>query len=190
MTARSRGPRAGLTLIELLIVVTMIGIMSAYMFPKLRPSPERKVRESARQLARDLELARTRALSTKRATRIVLTTSGAGSWSGFRDESGDNIIDETAAERDSLRGFGVRTLDAEVQFGRGTASALPGWPGGDPTSFTGGRVNFASNGMTAPFGAQGVIYVRHRNDPTKVAAVAISGAGSIRVWINRGGTWQ
>jgi type II secretion system protein H len=190
VSPRVKNPRAGFTLIELLIVVTLIGIMSAYLLPKLRPTPARKVRESARQLARDLELARTRALSTKRATRIVVTTTGAGSWVGYRDETGDNVIDETAAERDSLRAFGVRTLDGEVQFGRGTANPLPGWPLGDPTSFTGGKVNFASNGMTSPFGAQGVIYVRSRSNPALVSAIAVSGAGSIRVWTYKGGTWQ
>ena len=44
--------------------------------------------------------------------------------------------------------------------------------------------------MTLPFGTQGVIYLRHRDDPTVVAAVTVTGAGSVRVWNYRGGTWQ
>lgn len=182
-------PRAGLTLIELLVVISMIGILSSIMIPRMRPTPERRVRESARQLARDIELARTRALSAKRATRVTFDAS-AGTWAGYQAETNSNVINETQAERDSLRAFGARLLEGDVEFGRGTASALPGWPMGDPSSFTGGRINFASNGMSSPFGTQGVIYLQHRDREDAVAAVTVSGAGSVRVWINQGGTWQ
>lgn len=177
-------------MVEILIVVTMIGIMSAWALPKLRPTPERKVRASARQLGRDIELVRTRALASKRAARIVLTTSGTEGWQGFRDETGDNIITESQAESDSLRGFGFRELDKDVVFGLGSASSLPGWQAGDPTSFSGDRINFASNGLAAPFGAQGVVYIRHRDEPDVVAAVSVTAAGSVRIWLNQGGTWQ
>jgi Tfp pilus assembly protein FimT len=183
-----QGLRAGFTMVELLVIVTMIGIMSASMLPKLRPTPSRLVRESARQLARDIELVRSRALSSKRVARLVLSTDS--SWVGYRDIEGDGVLIEDAAERDSLRSFGVRRLDARVKLGRGSVGAIAGWPVGNPTSFTGQRINFGQSGMTAPFGTQGVIYVRHRDEPNVVAAVSVTGAGSVRVWINRGGTWQ
>jgi len=89
-----------------------------------------------------------------------------------------------------MRGFGQRTLDPQVLLGRGSATPLSGWPVGDPTSFTSSRLNFKGNGMTLPFGTQGIIYLRHRDDPSVVAAVTVTGAGSVRVWIYRGGTWQ
>ena len=89
-----------------------------------------------------------------------------------------------------MRGFGQRTLDPQVLLGRGSATALSGWPTGDPTSFTGSRLNFKGNGMTQPFGTQGIIYLRHRDDPIVVAAVTVTGAGSVRVWTYQGGTWQ
>jgi len=175
-------------MMELLIVITLIGIMAAMVVPRLRATPRRMVQESARQLSRDIELVRSRALGTKKAARLTLV--GTSAWIGYRDVEGDAVINEVAAEADSMRGFGQRTLDPQVVLGRGTATAISGWPTGDPTSFTGSRLNFKGNGMTQPFGTQGVIYLRHRDDPSVVAAVTVTGAGSARVWIYRGGTWQ
>jgi prepilin-type N-terminal cleavage/methylation domain-containing protein len=180
--------RRGMTMMELLIVIVMIGIMAAMVVPRLRASPRRMVQESARQLARDIDLVRERALVSKRATRLKLV--GTSAWIAYRDVEGDAVISELAAESDSMRGFGQRTLDPQVLLGRGSATPLSGWPVGDPTSFTSSRLNFKGNGMTLPFGTQGIIYLRHRDDPSVVAAVTVTGAGSVRVWIYRGGTWQ
>jgi len=190
VTAASRGRfnRLGMTMMELLIVIVMIGIMAAMVVPRLRASPRRMVQESARQLARDIDLVRGRALASKRATRLTLV--GTTAWIGYRDVEGDAVITEVQAEADSMRGFGQRSLDPQVLLDRGSATALSGWPAGNPTSFTGSRLNFRSNGMTLPFGTQGVIYLRHRDDASVVAAVTVTGAGSVRVWNYVGGTWQ
>jgi Tfp pilus assembly protein FimT len=177
-----------MTMMELLIVITMIGIMAAMVVPRLRASPRRMVQESARQLSRDIELVRSRALGSKRTARIKLL--GTTAWIGYRDVEGDAVISEVQAEADSMRGFGQRTLDPQVVLGRGSAPAISGWPAGDPTSFASSRLDFRGNGMTQPFGTQGVVYLRHRDDPTVVAAVTITGAGSVRVWNYRGGSWQ
>ncbi len=175
-------------MIELLVVVTMIGIMTAIMVPRLRPSPQRLVREAARQLGRDIELVRTRALSTKRTSRFALLSDST--WAAYRDIEGDGLVLEDQASSDSLRAFGLRTVDSRVQLGRGSAPALAGWPNGDPTSFTGSRLEFNQGGLTQPFGTQGVIYIRHRTDADAVAAVTVTGAGSVRVWNYIGGAWQ
>lgn len=177
-----------MTMMELLIVIVMIGIMAAMVVPRLRASPRRLVQESARQLGRDIDLVRARALGTKRVARLKLV--GTTAWIAYRDVEGDAVISEISAESDSMRGFGQRTLDPQVILGRGSAPVLSGWPAGNPTSLTGSRLNFKGNGMTQPFGTQGVIYLRQRDDPTVVAAVTVTGAGSVRVWNYRGGTWQ
>ena len=91
---------------------------------------------------------RSRALGSKRATRLTLV--GTTAWIGYRDVEGDAVISEISAEADSMRGFGQRTLDPQVLLGRGSAPAISGWPAGDPTSFTGSRLNFRGNGMTQP----------------------------------------
>ncbi len=190
MTAvlRDRLGRRGMTMMELLIVIVMIGIMAAMVVPRLRASPRRMVQESARQLSRDIELVRSQALASKRTSRLALV--GTTAWVGYRDVEGDGAISEIQAEVDSMRGFGQRTLDPQVILGRGSATALSGWPTGDPTSLTGSHLDFKGDGLTQPFGTQGVIYLHHRDDPTVVAAVTITGAGSVRVWNYQGGTWQ
>ena len=190
MIAASQGRlnRLGTTMMELLIVIVMIGIMSAIVMPRLRATPRRMVQESARQLARDIDLVRGRALASKRTTRLKLV--GTSAWIGYRDVDGDAVISEVQAEADSLRGFGQRTLDPQVILGRGSAVPIAGWPSGDPTSFTGSRLDFRSTGMTMPFGTQGVIYLQHRDDPSVVSAVTVTGAGSVRVWNYVEGTWQ
>jgi Tfp pilus assembly protein FimT len=177
-----------MTMMELLIVIVMIGIMSAIVMPRLRPTPRRLVQESARQLARDIDLVRSRALASKRSTRLTLV--GTSAWIGYRDVEGDAVISEVSAEADSMRGFGQRTLDPQVLLGRGSVVAIAGWPTGDPTSFTGSRLNFKGDGMTLPFGTQGVIYLQHRDDESVVSAVTVTGAGSVRVWNYVGGTWR
>jgi len=88
-------------MMELLIVIVMIGIMSAIVMPRLRASPRRLVQESARQLARDIDLVRGRALASKRATRLKLV--GTTAWIGYRDVEGDAVISEVQAEADSLK---------------------------------------------------------------------------------------
>ena len=146
------------------------------------------VQESARQLARDIDLVRRRALATKRSTRLKLV--GTTAWIGYRDVEGDALISEVQAEADSMRGFGQRTLDPQVLLGRGSATAIAGWPTGRPDLVHRLPPQLQGNGMTLPFGTQGVIYLQHRDDASVVAAVTVTGAGSVRVWNYRGGTWQ
>jgi prepilin-type N-terminal cleavage/methylation domain-containing protein len=78
-----RWSRRGMTMMELLVVIVMIGIMAAMVVPRLRASPRRLVLESARQLSRDVELVRSRALGTKRAARLTLV--GSTAWIAYRD---------------------------------------------------------------------------------------------------------
>ena len=111
--------RRGMTMMELLVVIVMIGIMAAMVVPRLRATPTRMVLESARQLGRDIELVRERSLATKRVARIKLV--GTSAWIGYRDVEGDGVISEVSAEADSMRGFGQRTLDPQVLLGRGSA---------------------------------------------------------------------
>jgi prepilin-type N-terminal cleavage/methylation domain-containing protein len=181
--------RRGVTLIELLMVITLIGLMTAIIVPRLRISASTKARQAADQLVRDLEMARTKALSTRSAVRIVFTPA-SNSYTGYLDFNRDSVFALTTAERDSLRGFRTRTLAEQVVFGRGATPDLPAIPGGGAITFTGSTLTFDSRGITTPFGTRGVIYVTHPTDATALAAVSVSAGGGIRRWVYRGGTWQ
>jgi type II secretory pathway pseudopilin PulG len=174
---------------ELVIVIAIVGIMAAVALPRMRVSPGRRVATGATQLLRDLELARTRSLSTKATARVAFDVAG-GAYQGFLDEDRNGVIDESAAEQAALRGFGRRELPPGVRFGRGTAGSVPGDTAPGVVTFAGDRVEFDARGITVPFGQRGTIYLVHRDHPDAVAAVTVSGSASFKVWVYRGGEWQ
>lgn len=181
---------SGMTLIEILIVITMIGMMAAIVVPKLRVSKATRVRQAADLLVRDLEQARTRSLSTRSAARVQFVTA-TNKYTGYLDFNRDTVFALSTAERDSLRGFGTRTLTDGVVIGRaGGTPDVPSNAGAGAVTFTGSILTFDSRGMTSPFGTRGVIYLTHSTDATAIAAVSISAGGGIRRWVYRGGTWQ
>ena len=101
--------RKGFTLIEMLIAITVASVMMAIAIPFMKVSTSRRVRTAASQLTRDLELARTRALSTRFTVRLRFDESGKF-YIGYADENRDGVFTESVAETQALRGFGRRDL--------------------------------------------------------------------------------
>jgi Tfp pilus assembly protein FimT len=179
----------GTSLIEMLVVVVMIGLLAAVVVPRFRMSPEARVRAAADQLVRDLELARARALSTRSWARVSFDPA-TSSYTGYLDFNRDSLFAQTAEESDSLHGFSSRTLDSKVAYGRGTAPDVPASPGAGTITFPNSWIDFDARGLTNPFGTKGTIYLVHRDDPSAVAAVTVSGAAGIRTWLYDGTTWR
>jgi len=180
----------GFTIIELVVVLAVMAIAMAVALPRFRLTPSHKVRSAANQLVRDLELARTRALGTKRKVRVQFDVTG-GAYTAYLDDDGNGTIAETAAERTAYGSLASRTLEPDVLYGRGTTTGLPGDPGSLAVTFSGAEVDFGTNGVTVPFGTSGNIYVVSRHDSKVVAAVSVTGAGSFKVWRYAGGSaWQ
>ena len=179
----------GFSLIELIIVILLMGLLSSIMIPNMRPTPLSKVRFAAQTLARDLELVRTRALSSKMNARMLFSMVER-SYVGFLDYDRDGTIDETALETRALRARGRITLSSDVRFGRGTAAELPGIPGAGPVTFADGRIHLNGRGIPMPFGARGAVYLVHRDYPDAVAAVSVSASGSFKAWSYAGGAWR
>ncbi len=178
----------GFTFIEILVVLTMMGVMAALTIPMFRVSPLHKVDSAAIQLVRDLELARTRAMATRRQVRMVFDPV-AQRYVGYLDHDRDSVIDQIAVESDALQGMGVRDLPGDVLFGVGSGGTVPGELGSPPITFINNKLEFGPNGITDPFGTRGTIYLVHRDDPSAVAAVTVTGSGSFKAWQYRGG-WQ
>lgn len=181
--------RLGYTLVEMLVVVTMVATMMAIALPQLRISGSTRVQLAGMQLAQDLDLARTRALSTRSSSRVAFA-SGSRNYTGYLDDNADGTIGETIAERDALRGFATRELPANVNFGRGSATAVPGDGTSTAITFASAKVNFDSRGLVTPIAAGGVVYLQDMTDPTAVTAVAVSPAGNMRLWTWRNGGWK
>jgi prepilin-type N-terminal cleavage/methylation domain-containing protein len=185
----SQSRRAGFTIIEVVTVLVVIGIVVAIAMPRMRVSPERRVETAARQLARDLELARTRALSARRQVRVAFDPS-AGTYIGYLDHDRDQAFDESVTESRALMGLGERELSPEVRYGRGSAGPVPVDSTAGAVTFAGNRMELNTRGVLEPFGSRGTIYFVHRDLPAVVAAVSVSGSASVQVWTYRGGQWQ
>ncbi len=185
----ARAARRGYSLIELLVVAVVVGIMLTIFGARFRISPETEVQLAATQLAQDLDLARTRALSTRSLARVRFST-GSGNYTGYLDDDNDGAIVQTQSERDALRAFGTRALPLHVAFGRGDASDVPDVVGAGPITFADETVEFDARGLTLPAGVGGVVYLRQESSTTAVAAVAISPAGNVRLWTWQLGAWK
>lgn len=186
---RSSSRHRGFTLIELLMVVVVVGILMAVVVPKFRISPETEVQLAAMQMVQDIDLARTRALTTRSLSRVTFAV-GTREYSGYLDDNDDGTIGQTAAERLALRGFDTRPLPPRIQFGRGVAPAVPDDGGAGAVTLAGATVDFDARGLTMPMGAGGTVYLEHEVTKSAVTAVVISPSGSVRLWTWRNGAWQ
>lgn len=183
-------PAVGFTLIEILLVLGIMGVMMTIIVPRMRTSPGQYVSITARQVIRDLESTRARALTTRRATRVSFAPAVAGSYAGFLDDDNNGVITETAAEVAALQSWPPRTFENGVTYGRGNATGIPGDPLSLANTLSDQNVDFDSRGIPAPFGAGGVVYLTNPGDPNFAAAIQIQAAGSFRLWYWRGGGWQ
>lgn len=186
-----RARRAGVTILELLVVMTMIGVMVAMIAPKLRVSPNQYARIAARRLMQDVEVARNRALSLKRVTQVQFTTA-TNQYVTYGDNDGDGAIAGNNAEIVFAHAFGTRQLQDGVIMGRGSAPNVPGEAGSGAVTFTGAQINFDTRGLPTPFGTKGTVYFTTSTNSDVVYAVQMSGAGSFKMWTYNAsaGAWQ
>lgn len=188
-------------MLELIVVALLIGVVAAMALPRaLHRSPRHELTTAAKQLTRDLEQARTRALSAKRLVRVRFDA-WENFYTAFMDttEARSGAIFEQAAEVHEARivAHGSRSglpgveLPGQVKFGAGDASVGPlGGATSDPVLLDNDYVQFNSRGMVTPLGSDGVIFLTHEADPSLVAAVTISGAGAFQTWHYRNGHWE
>jgi len=176
-------------MIELLMVVSVVGIMMAIIVPRMRITPATEAQLAGMQLAQDLDLARTRALSTRNMSEVAFTL-GAGSYTGYLDINGDSTITHTNLEKLGLEAFGTRPLPDHIAYGRGTATAIPNEVGSGAITFAGNHVDFDTRGLPMPMGTAGTVYLHHATDRSAVVAVAITPSGAVRLWTWKNGAWQ
>lgn len=181
---------AGFTILELVVVMAMMGILVAVALPRMRASKATHVRHAATQMAQDLELARTRALTTRRYVRAAFEEA-TSTYGFYLADEGSNAVAESAAERAAYGSGGSRVLSDGVRFGRGSAGSLPGdTEPAAAVTFADAKLNLNHRGTTEPFGTRGAIYLTHPDEPGAVSAIAVSAAGTFRVWNHVAGEWR
>jgi prepilin-type N-terminal cleavage/methylation domain-containing protein len=189
MATPQRAGQAGFTLIEMVIVVVVMGLAMMFAIPRFHVSSKTKARMAASALTADLELARSKAMAHRATVRVVFNPAD-NTYTGYLDFDRDGVINESAAERDSLHAFGTRTLAQGALYGRAGQADIRDFTGSGGITFPTPQVDFDARGLTTPFGTRGAIYVQLVDDSAAVAAVTVSGAGGVRLWTSEGGYWR
>jgi type II secretory pathway pseudopilin PulG len=167
--------------VELVIVVSLMVILISTVAPRLQPSASLQVQRAGRQLATHLEMARTQALAERMEVEVVFYES-TRRYIAYADDDRDGSIAQSDAEMYAFQRFGSRELDGAVTYGRGSASLIPGDDSVDPVTLTDNTLTLSVQGMPAPWGTMGTVYLVHRNDPMAVGAVSIAASGSFKAW--------
>ena len=183
-----RGVR-GFTVIELVMVMSMMVILVGIVAPRIRVSPTRRVQGVAHQMVGHLELARSRALGQRQLTRVVFDETNR-TYTAYVDHDRNDNITEIAVEVEAFFEFGERELDMFVEFGRGNASTIPGDPSLDAITLTSNTLDLSVRGVPEPWGTTGTVYLVHQDDPDAVFAISIASSGSFKAWRWFQGEWQ
>lgn len=183
MSERGEGPvgREGFSLIEMVIVVTIVLIMGSIVSSTFRISPSRRVENMAHQLVAHLELARTESLNNRHMARVVFDSTGA-TYTAYVDHDDDDAITEVAAEALAFPAFGTRSLQDLVVFGRGSADRVPGDSGDGGITLAGNELDLSDQGLPEPWGTMGTIYLVHERENTAVSAISVASSGSFKAW--------
>lgn len=172
---------AGFTMIELLLVMTIILVITSILSPTFRMTPTREVENAANLVATHLEMARSNALGERRVVVVELDES-AGRYVAYADHDGDDSVAVVSEEVDAFPAFGRRDLEGQVVFGRGSAAAVPDDATAGAITLPMSRLEFDGRGVPTPWGTAGTIYLTHSRDVEAVSAVSVYPSGAVKTW--------
>ncbi|CAK8719198.1 hypothetical protein GCAAIG_08665 [Candidatus Electronema halotolerans] len=175
---------SGFSFMELMVVIAMIGILSAVALPGiLRALPEQRVKNAARNLYADMQ--RARMLAVKNNRTVSVRFNGGGYYIDADDD--DSFNPDTP---DELR----RNLseDGDVSFGSGkaqkdwedTPNPLPSSPTDDTMFSSTGEVTFDSGSTT-----RSVILLQNQNQDVCYAVITTS-FGAVQIRRFNGSDWD
>ena len=175
--AKTLPANAGLTLIELLTAVSLIGIVSAIAATNFNAmSPGFRVRGAALSIAGDINQARMAAIKEARVYEYFPISGG------YRIRR-----DDGAGGRVVVKQGIIGSAYPHVTFGRGDASDDP-YHAPITSAVPSGTITFDSNGTVQ--NAASVYLQTGSGDDLVTQAVTLSAAGRVRVWRFTGEGWH
>lgn len=171
----------GFTLLELMMIVAIIGIMSAMAYPGFSDYLERaKVKRFGRDIVSHMQLARINALRDGKQWAIQFDDNGYWVLSDRGDDKKWATGDDIREKRVNIIDYGKTVTFGSAQGKRPDATSLHD----HGIVYTAKRVIFNGNGTSK----SGTVYVKNSNDET-IAVGSRSTAGKIKTWINLGDGW-
>lgn len=161
----------GFTILELIVIITIIGILAAIGLPKFQDwLPKSRVNAAARELFTEMQLARMKAISENNDYRIDFSET----------DNSYSIYDD---------GAWVKTIYIDdkysgIQFG--STTGLP------KVTFTGDTVTFQPTGMIS--GDEGAVYLIPADDigsrTDRQRKITVKQTGRVRLWRYTGSAWD
>ncbi|MGE5175131.1 MAG: type II secretion system protein [Hyphomicrobiales bacterium] len=119
------GRTDGFTLIEAVIVITLLGILAWVALPKLTATTEIRLDAAARRVAADLRYAQSRAIGTRVVTGIRFTP-GAGTYAVYAPAWSAAAVDPADRSKPLAVDFARRTEYQGVTIASASFGATPG----------------------------------------------------------------
>lgn len=166
---------AGFSFAELMVVIALIGILSAIALPSLLGNlPEKRLKNAARNLYSDMQRARLQAVNLNKTVTATFNADGSYNLT-FIEEVGGKKETRTI-KTGSLTEYG------DVKFGCDAAPDLDG----KSASETIESVAFSKTGT-----ATSEIIFLGSNNVNACYAVEVTGFGAVKIrWQHKGGNWN